>query len=249
MGESKIIVVANQKGGVGKSTVCMALANYLALVQKCNVGGIIDTDPQLSVKKRRKSDKEQTEGTPVCSPYEVTEFNLNNYNRIPELVDALRQKGMPYIFDTPGNMRHQGLVSLLALADYIIVPFNYDSLVLASTVQFLIFWNNLNASFASANNGKTIGAKLIFVPTMINPRIGTAAEKVLWESIRTEYSKYGVIAPQINHRADLKRCTTVSLPDEQRLAVQDAMYFIYETIYKPKPQTETEYNGDEDTEY
>lgn len=249
MGESKIIVVANQKGGVGKSTVCMALANYLALEQSCCVGGIIDTDPQQSVKKRRKSDKEQSEGTPVCSPYEVTEFNLNNYQRIPELIEALRKKGMPYIFDTPGNMKHQGLVSLLALADYIIVPFNYDALVLASTVQFLIFWNNLKVSYEKSNNGETIKAKLIFVPTMINPRIGTAAERALWENIKVEYAKYGPIAPRINFRADLKRCTTLSLPDEQKTAVQDALYFIYETIYKPKPQNNEESDGEEDTEY
>lgn len=52
MGESKIIVVANQKGGVGKSSICMSLANYLTRELKFRVGGIIDTDPQLSVFSR-----------------------------------------------------------------------------------------------------------------------------------------------------------------------------------------------------
>ena len=44
--KNKIIVFANQKGGVGKSTLCILLADYLAYWKKdvC----IIDTDLQQS---------------------------------------------------------------------------------------------------------------------------------------------------------------------------------------------------------
>ena len=80
MGEGKIIVVANQKGGVGKSTICMSLSNYLANEMKFNIGGIIDTDFQQSISRRRKIDKERNEGTSNIPSYEVTSFNLDNYS-------------------------------------------------------------------------------------------------------------------------------------------------------------------------
>ena len=248
MGEDKIIVVANQKGGVGKSTVCMTLANYLTLELKFRVGAIIDTDPQQSVGKRRKSDLEMSGGTGSYPAYEVTEFSLSNYPQIPDLIGELRKTDMFYIFDTPGNMKHQGIVSLLAFADFIIVPFSYDALVLASTVQFLIFWNNLRINFEKSN-GQTLNGRIIFVPVMIDNRIGTAAERALWENIRTEYAKFGSIAPQIGYNADMKRSDTMRLTPRQKAAVQDTYDHIVKNIYSPKQDTtNTDNHGYEDTE-
>ena len=52
---NKIIVFANQKGGVGKSTLCILLANYLSYWKKdvC----IIDTDLQQSASLQREQDR------------------------------------------------------------------------------------------------------------------------------------------------------------------------------------------------
>ena len=52
-----IIVFANQKGGVGKSTLCLLLANYLVYWKK-NVC-VIDTDLQQSASLQRQIDEQQ----------------------------------------------------------------------------------------------------------------------------------------------------------------------------------------------
>lgn len=239
MGESKIIVVANQKGGVGKSTVCMTLANYLALELKFRVGGIIDTDFQKSVLNRRKSDIERNEGTSNTPSYEVTSFELDNYANIPDLVDVLRKTGMIYIFDTPGLINHQGIVVLLALADYIIVPFSYDALTITSTSKFIIFWNNLK-DMMSANGGEPKG-KIFFVPMIVDNRVGTVAERILWNDLKETYSKVGVITPQIGYYpAKMERCDTISLTPAQTKVVQDAYQFIVDNIYNPETNTESD---------
>ena len=53
--KNKKIVFANQKGGVGKSTLCILFANYLAAKGKdvC----IIDTDLQKTILMQRRKDK------------------------------------------------------------------------------------------------------------------------------------------------------------------------------------------------
>ena len=57
--KNKIIVFANQKGGVGKSTLCILLADYLTYWKKdvC----IIDTDLQQSATLQREQDRQTFE--------------------------------------------------------------------------------------------------------------------------------------------------------------------------------------------
>lgn len=242
MGEnSKIIVVANQKGGVGKSTVCMALANYLAVEMKFNVGGIIDTDFQLSIAKRRKADLERIAGTEEFPAYQITSFNLDNYSNIPELIEELRKMGTYYIFDTPGRLNHQGIVGLLAFADYIIVPFNYDNLALGSTIQFIMFYNNLKLEL-SKNDSIGFNPTIFFVPVMIDSRIGTEAEKDLWERIRQAYLSIGIITKPIRYVAEMKRVDTIKLNKKQLTAVSDTFQDILTEIFTG-PKTDNNYGA------
>ena len=66
-----IIVFANQKGGVGKSTLCLLLANYLVYWKK-NVC-IIDTDLQQSACLQRQIDEQQFGTEP---PYVIQSFPI-----------------------------------------------------------------------------------------------------------------------------------------------------------------------------
>ena len=66
------IVFANQKGGVGKSTLCMLFANYLAW-KKQDVC-LIDTDLQKTIMMQRKKDREIYED--MEEPYTVQDLDV-----------------------------------------------------------------------------------------------------------------------------------------------------------------------------
>ena len=72
--KNRKIVFANQKGGVGKSTLCILFANYLAW-KKHDVC-IIDTDLQKSISMQRRKDMEIYEG--VEEPYTVQGFDVQD---------------------------------------------------------------------------------------------------------------------------------------------------------------------------
>ena len=57
MGQNKIILFANIKGGVGKSTLCSIFATYLAQTKK--QVGVVDADVQQTIIKMRERDKLQ----------------------------------------------------------------------------------------------------------------------------------------------------------------------------------------------
>ena len=54
MQDNIIITFANQKGGVGKTTLCTLFANYLVAHQKKVL--VIDCDVQQTISFRRKAD-------------------------------------------------------------------------------------------------------------------------------------------------------------------------------------------------
>ena len=55
---NKIFVVANQKGGCGKTTVSVLLANQLVLKHHCRLV-VLDADPQRSIVKKHEQDRER----------------------------------------------------------------------------------------------------------------------------------------------------------------------------------------------
>ncbi len=99
--KNKIIVFANQKGGVGKSTLCILLADYLAYWKK-NVC-IIDTDLQQSATLQREQDK-QTFGED--EPYSIQSFEVSDPKTMQMLMEnALSQEGF-VLFDAPGTIKN-----------------------------------------------------------------------------------------------------------------------------------------------
>jgi len=106
----QVIVLASQKGGVGKTT----LAVHLAVEAQVRSGGpvaMIDTDPQGSMTawwNERKAD------TPALSPTPAAE--------LPAKIKALENAGFRMVFiDTPPAIT-ASVSSILQVSDFVLIP-------------------------------------------------------------------------------------------------------------------------------
>ena len=127
------VVFANQKGGVGKSTLCILFADYLAW--KGRSVCVIDTDLQKSVLMQRRKDAVAHSGQD--EPYGVQDFDVAEPNAMRQLVDSASEVEGFVLFDTPGNVSQDGLLPLFAGADFIVCPFDYEDKTLDSTGTFV----------------------------------------------------------------------------------------------------------------
>ena len=241
MGESRIIVVSNQKGGTGKSTLCMLLANFLNKEFHLPVGAIIDTDFQKSIFKKRQEDKKKYEGTTVTDPFQVVSYSLSNNTQIPEFINQLRQTQLTYIVDTPGSLNDSGVFAFLALADFIICPFDYSELSLGSTTQFLIYWQNLKEEALKQSEWE-IKTRIILVPCLKPIGVGTNQEKELWEKIKKKFEKLYNVAPEIPNSSAIRRCDTMDITPEQLRVSGDALRYISNIIYNPNKDNRDDEN-------
>ncbi|RYE55074.1 MAG: ParA family protein, partial [Sphingobacteriales bacterium] len=76
-----LIIIGNQKGGAGKSTMTLVMANYLTSSKKCPVT-VIDMDYQQSVHQKYQKAKilENQE------PYEVLPATLESFPILKEVL-------------------------------------------------------------------------------------------------------------------------------------------------------------------
>ena len=224
MDESIIITFANQKGGVGKTTLCVTFANYL--VKKGLPVIVIDCDSQESLAQRRESDLKRYASDEITIPYEVLPFSLNKEEALFNFIGNVRKTRCVAIFDSPGNLKQQGLVTLFANSDYIICPYHYDRTTIPSTATFIAFLQKLKSAMAGKMN-----ARLILVPNRHDARVGRKSELLLWEETRETFSRYGLVTPKINMRADMERFCTLSELDGQLEVTQCAFDTIYKEIF------------------
>ena len=202
------IVIANQKGGVGKSTTCVLLANYLALEKNEEVV-IFDMDLQETVYSMWERDRELYENEPL---YEVLKLDLEDYPRYAADLEALKGQTQ-VIIDMPGRLDNDSILSVLKDADLIICPIAYERSVFESSHVFARVARHLNA----AN-------KIVFLPTRLNKTIKYETK----EKVREAMASFGEIAPEIAERVALQRIDTVSISSEAREVVQEAFDFIYD---------------------
>ena len=105
-----IVTFANQKGGVGKTTLCVTFANYL--VTKGVRAVVIDCDFQHSIMKCRKADIKKYGEEAV--PYDVLAYEANDKQAMTVLMEKLHNDPSidVVLMDSPGSLKAEGLIPM-----------------------------------------------------------------------------------------------------------------------------------------
>jgi chromosome partitioning protein len=200
-----LIIIGNQKGGAGKSTLTLLLANFLTLVKKRKVT-VIDMDYQQSLAQKYEKNKavEKQEN------YEIIAAGLEHF---PSMYEVLRQSSEHIvIIDLPGKLDDDGLIPVFSAADLVLCPFSYDEFSFDSTVLFSVVLKKINPD-----------GQLVFIPNRIkgNVRYDTAAD------VGEQLTKFGKITAPISDRVDFQRTDTFQTP----LSLYPVILPVFEQIY------------------
>lgn len=221
MQDNIIITFANQKGGVGKTTLCTLFANYLVAHRKKVL--VIDCDVQQTISFRRKADLQKYKD--VTIPYNIQPFNIANVQNVQNLITNLRKMQGIILIDAPGNLTQQGLISIFANSDYIICPFQYEVTSINATATFISFIYKIRAKLS-----KDV-AQLFLVDNSHDKRFGKKEELELWRMTAKRFSEYGLITPIVEYRAEMRRYTTLYLMKTQEVIISPAFDFVYNHIF------------------
>ncbi len=219
-----IVTFANQKGGVGKTTLCVTFANYL--VTKGVRVVIVDCDFQHSILKCRRSDlRKYGIGT---VPYDVIEKEATDRDEMTALMEKLHNEPSIEValVDSPGSLKAPGLVPLFVNSDIIVIPFHYDLVTVPSTASFIMFLDRLRQAMAGG-----MKSKLFMVPNMNDGRVGKRSELVIWDKSRETFSKYGEVTPKLSKRADMERFSTIAALDMQNEIVSPVFDKFYLAMF------------------
>lgn len=185
-----VIIIGNQKGGAGKSTLTMLLANYLTMI-KGYVVTVLDMDYQRSIFTMYEKAKilENPE------PYEVIEVDLEYFPSIYKVL--AKQKNRLILVDLPGKLDDNDLIPVYQGADLILIPFTYDAMTYDSTIVFSIVMKKINPD-----------VKFVYVPC----RIKTSVRYEAKQDVDKELEEFGTITEPIIEKIDFQRVTTQNTP-------------------------------------
>nr|WP_315126673.1 ParA family protein [uncultured Capnocytophaga sp.] len=213
-----IITFATQKGGVGKTTLAVAFANYLSIVKKKEVK-VFDFDFQKSFFQKWKED----EMLSIPALYEVEVLGDPNTQEeiLLEYQDIMdmKQSETYYLFDLAGTLDAR-YGDLLVYSDFIVIPFEYSDVSVKSTMVFINFLGMIESQAAR-----------VFVRSKYDKGYFYRNQEAMDEEI----SKYGELLPTpIYKRNDLQSINTRRLSYEQRSAVkrpfEELIQYINESI-------------------
>ena len=207
--ENKIVLFANMKGGVGKSTLCATFANYL--VAKGVPVVVLDADIQRSILGHRERELEAEPGAQI--PWQVQFLDTA---KAKDVLPKLKKLPGVVLIDTPGNIYDANLQHIFKAADLCLVPLTYDSDNIDSTRVFSMVVK------------KVSDAKLVFIPN----NIVTIQEKSA--SVSEDRSKayaalkdLGYITPKIKQSLTVKQYSTLQPLDRYKT---NAVQYAFEPI-------------------
>lgn len=218
---SKIVLFANQKGGVGKTTLCALFANYLTRKRKEVL--VIDADFQRSLSQQREDESNDEYFSKLQEPYNVYQFDLDSRQKTEQLMNEMRKVEGYVLIDSPGSITDDAIIPLLKMADVILVPFDYSNVILKSTVRFVEI-------FAELTKDESKRPLLIFVPNRIEKGVGLKEERELWQRYDENFSNLGVLTPKIYKRYNFTRYNTYEISIEDSEAVKAAFNRIIKEI-------------------
>ena len=188
------IIFGNQKGGVGKTSLSILFANYLAAMGKKVI--MIEMDIQQSITSTRGKELEIGDAHLPPKPYEIIYTKLSDY---PKIAQKLKTTDINVVIDLPGKLDDPHLVPVLKNADLILCPFDYDMRSFIST-----------STFASVIKKLDDSKEIVFIPNRIK-----TMNYELKDQVHAELSKFGIITKPISDRAAVKRLSTFGITDEQ----------------------------------
>lgn len=200
-----VILIGNQKGGAGKSTLCLLLAYYLSMLKKKKVT-VLDMDYQASISGKFEKAKILKND----SIYEVIPSDLKYFPALLELLNQNREEFV--LIDLPGKMDDDLLIPIINSAELIICPFNYDEFSVDSTVLFSLVCREINTL-----------SPVVYVPNRIRANVKYETR----EEVDKVLSRFGGISPGISDRIDFQRVGTIHIPASLIPVFMPAMEFIY----------------------
>ncbi|MGO3267404.1 MAG: ParA family protein [Sphingobacteriaceae bacterium] len=210
-----VILIGNQKGGAGKSTLTLLLANYLTRAHGRKVT-VLDMDYQQSVSA--KFDKAKVlDNEP---PYDVIPADLTHF---PLLLQVLTENPEETVLiDLPGKMDDDGLIPVILSGDLILCPFNYDEFSVDSTLLFAMVAGKINNR-----------APIVFIPNRIKATVRYDTRK----EVDKVLAKFGRVMPGIADRIDFQRVDTLHTPAIVLPAVLPLLDLIYGTYINKEAST------------
>ena len=186
-----IILIGNQKGGAGKSTLTLLLANFLTSQKNCNVT-VLDMDYQQSLVE--KFERAKLLENPEA--YQVVAASLEKY---AELHPVLNENPNDLVLiDLPGKLDDDGLIHVFQGADLVICPFSYDEFSFKSTILFAVVLNKINPEL-----------DIVFVPNRIKANVRYETQAEVEEQLR----KFGSVTAALSDRIDFQRVSTFATPE------------------------------------
>jgi chromosome partitioning protein len=201
-----IILIGNQKGGAGKSTVTLLLANYLTQA-KIKPVTVIDMDYQQSIAQKYERAKllENTE------PYTVVAASLEHFPGMKNIMCT--DDAQIVLIDLPGKLDDDGLIAVFESADLVICPFSYDEFSFESTILFSVVLRKINEK-----------VPLVYVPNRVKANVKYETRVDVDEQL----AKLGYVTGALPDRVDFQRVSTFQTP----LAILPVVLNAFDTIYK-----------------
>ena len=159
---NRIIVFANQKGGVGKTTLCTLFANYLAEIKQPVL--VIDCDGQQTIFEKRQADIKKYGDDNFT--YSIKPFPICEAEKMEHLMKSLKTINAIVLIDSPGHLAQQGLIPLFRYADEIVCPYQFEATSVNSTVTFVSFIKKLQMAYKDMHN------RIYFIPNKYESRVG-----------------------------------------------------------------------------
>jgi chromosome partitioning protein len=174
----RVIVVASQKGGVGKTTVAAHLAVHASMVGQGPVV-LIDTDPQGSLSEWWDARKDEHQPNEDALALATTKLN-----DLPVRLAELRKNGAAVVvIDTPPAIT-TSIMEAISIADLVVIPARPSP-------------HDLRAIAATMKLTQMTGKPFLFVVNGATPRANITTQAV------AALSEHGQVAPVIlNLRTD-----------------------------------------------